>query len=86
MKTIIVDENQTIYDIAMEYYGNIEALEEIISLNPDISNDLHGLERKPEVFHFDLPITNGSELIIDEESELVQKKYSKRNNRPGNHF
>ena len=39
MKTITSKPNQTVYDIALEQYGNVEAVGEIVDNNPHLVND-----------------------------------------------
>ena len=74
---IITENNQTIYDIAVQHYGTVEAIGEILSLNPDIKNDAKGSNADVSDFHFDLPIAEGSRLIIDEKSPLMKKNITK---------
>lgn len=51
-------ENQTVFDIAKQYYGNIEAVAEILENNPQI------------VVSIDEPIPVGTMINIDTESKL----------------
>ena len=43
MRTISVKDNQTVLDIAMQYYGTVEAVSEILDINPGIKNDATSL-------------------------------------------
>lgn len=63
---IKVTDHQTVFDIAMQYYGNIEAVAEILSLNPAICNELH------REFEIDRPVMSGSDIAIDSSSLLMR--------------
>jgi hypothetical protein len=39
MKQILANKKQTVYDIAVQEYGNVEAVFQIISDNPTIENE-----------------------------------------------
>jgi hypothetical protein len=71
MKKITVLPNQTLYDLAIQYYGTVEATDELFALNPELKND-----PERENFHFDLPIATG-EIVINEESRLIKKNIVK---------
>jgi len=73
MGTVTTENNQTLFDLAVQYYGTVEAAGEILSLNPDIRNDPKGNNVDISDFYFDLPIVAGSRLIIDEKSPLMKK-------------
>jgi len=77
MKTIQTENNQTVYDIAVQYYGTVEAVREILSFNPDIRNDAKSNNMDVSDFHFDLPVVAGSKLIIDEKSLMMKKNIIK---------
>ena len=83
MKTIINIDNQTIYDLAVQHYGNVEAVGEILALNPDITNDAKGenIDVSTE-FWLDLPIVAGSRLVIDDSSYLQRKNTVKEITEP----
>ncbi|KAA6327240.1 hypothetical protein EZS27_023765 [termite gut metagenome] len=68
MKKIAVLPSQTLYDLALQHYGTVEAVGELFALNPDLRN-----EGDQEDFYFDLPVSTGAEITIDEESRLVKK-------------
>jgi len=73
MKTITTTENQTIFDIAVQHYGNVEAVQEILQLNPQITNDTKGYNVDDNIFQFDLPVRSNSQLTIDEDSIYLKK-------------
>ena len=73
MTTIQTEDNQTIFDLAVQHYGTVEAIGEILRLNPDMKNDAKGYNVDIPDFHFDLPIAAGSRIIIDEKSTLMKK-------------
>ncbi|KAA6339869.1 hypothetical protein EZS27_012234 [termite gut metagenome] len=67
MKKVAVLSNQTLYDLAVQHYGTVEATGELFALNPDIRNT-----PEREDFCFDLPIQPG-EIVMNEESRLIKK-------------
>lgn len=73
MKAITTTENQTIFDIAVQHYGNVEAVQEILQLNPQITNDTKGYNVDDNIFQFDLPVRSNSQLTIDEDSIYLKK-------------
>jgi len=73
MKTITTTENQTIFDIAVQYYGNLEAVEEILQLNPQIENELQGDAVDNAMFQWDLPVKRNSQLVMDKNSPYLKK-------------
>lgn len=76
MKTITTEPNQTIYDIATQWYGNPEAATEIVMLNPTLANDpaaaaAVGINTVTDrCFYFDLPIEAASQIVINPMSHL----------------
>lgn len=80
MKTILVVDNQTIFDIAAQHYGTLEAVKEILALNPEIENDSKGYNVEPGEFQFDLPVRVNSLLTINENSSLINKNLLKEIN------
>jgi len=74
---IITENNQTLFDLAVQHYGTLEAIGEILFLNPDIRNDTKGNDVDVSDFYFDLPVAAGSLLIIDEKSPLIKKNIIK---------
>jgi hypothetical protein len=81
MKTILIVENQTVFDVAAQYYGTIEATKEILTLNPQIEND-PAYNADSNEFQFDLPVKANSLLTIDENSSLINKNLLKEINEP----
>lgn len=77
MKTIIVKENQTVYDLAAQYYGTSEALGEILRNNPSLINEdkakiQAGIDAvQNNYFYLDLPVRAGSVVLIDTDSPLM---------------
>lgn len=79
MKTVTVKRNQTLYDIALEQYGTCEAVGEILSLNPRLTNDpaalcAKGIDSMRETaFYIDIAVKPGTHLTVDENSTLIRK-------------
>lgn len=79
MKEIKVLPCQTIYDIAVMYYGTCQAVGEILSNNPEISNEdafkvALGIDSaRDKEFYPDLPVKSGSTILIDTDSRLIKK-------------
>ena len=63
---IKVTKNQTIYDIAKQYYGNVEAVAEVFEMNPNICNTQH------VEYQIDKPILVGSWIEINDRSYLKE--------------
>lgn len=79
MKEIKATENQTVYDVAVMYYGTCEAVGEILRNNPELANDAKaktalGIDAVSDAaFYPDLPIRPGSIIRIDTDSRLIRK-------------
>lgn len=79
MKTIKTTPNQTIYDLAVKWYGTTEAVTEIAANNPDMKNDPAALAAlgidyiNDNGFYFDAPLMPGSAISIDTGSTLLQQ-------------
>lgn len=79
MKEIKTAENQTLFDIAVMYYGTCEAADEIIRNNPELANDGRaktalGIDAVSDsAFYPDLPIRPESVIRIDADSRLIRK-------------
>lgn len=78
MKRVTAKVNQTIYDVAIEQYGTCEAVGKLMQDNPDMENDLQavteaGIEESDRSFYFDLPLPEGSTLLVDTDSRLIEK-------------
>jgi len=71
--------NQTIIDLALKHYGNVEAIEEILNNNPHLLTDYtamqdNDLPYQPNVINLSLPFIADQVLYIDEESDLYNVK------------
>lgn len=89
MKKVKINNNQTLLDVAMEYYGTAEALGEILLNNPRIKNDINALidtDRQINEFHPDIKLEIGSTLLIDDDSRQVKKITVKKINRSVNTY
>ncbi len=89
MKTVEVIDNQTLLDVAMEYYGSAEALGEILANNPDLSNDMEALiaaDRSTSDFYPDIKLASGSVVYIDDESRILKKNVVKKIDRSVNTY
>ena len=78
MKVIKAKQNQTIYDIALEQYGNAEAVAEIMAGNPDLTNDPATLAEigmnvvEDNGFYMDCALLAGTAVRIDTDSPLMR--------------
>lgn len=77
MKTITAKLNQTIYDIALEQYGNVEAVAEIMANNPGLQNDPEALaalalDPGPDGFYMTVALPVGFSVVIDPDSILIR--------------
>lgn len=81
MKTVKVKPNQSLFDLAAEHYGTLEALAELLDNNPDLENDMSALNeadvsttgnRVP--FRLDVAVKTNFALRIDETSRLLDGK------------
>lgn len=73
MKQITVSPNQTLLDIAMQYYGNIEVLGKLLADNPTLNNDPAALAAEGYAagdFYPNLPLRPGMLIAIDDQSRL----------------
>ena len=79
MKKVTVRRNQTIHDIAAMEYGPCEAVPEIMANNAGLENDEQAKVRmgidasKDKDFYFDLPLKQGSIVLIDTDSRSLKK-------------
>ncbi len=77
--TITVLDNQSIIDIAVNYYGTAEAIGEILSLNPNIVNAPDALEaleidaNTNLYFYLDIAIKPSTTLTIDSDSYTINQ-------------
>ncbi len=79
MKTVKAKQNQTIYDVALEQYGNVEAVGEIMVNNPDLRNDpaalaALGINALADTgFYIDASLSPGAAILInDTDSPLMR--------------
>lgn len=86
MKTITAKANQTVYDIAVQYYGTVEAVEEILRNNSGLLNDdkakiAAGIDAvKDAYFYPDLPVRISSYILIDTDSPLLMNSITREMN------
>lgn len=86
MKTITAKANQTVYDIAVQYYGTVEAVEEILRNNPELRNDdkakiTAGIDAVQDAYFYpDLPVRTGSPVLIDTGSLLLKNSITREMN------
>lgn len=80
MKIIVVKHNQSLRDIALQYYGTMEAMGEILTLNSTILiNDKKALvaigvdQINDKAFYLDVAIEEGLNLIVDNENRIINK-------------
>lgn len=84
MKTVKVLQNQSLLDLAVAHYGTVEAVSEILRLNPDIENDPAAMVEVGEnvlanpPFRLDVAVKTGFSLRIDETSKLIESKVVKK--------
>ncbi|MFI3322081.1 MAG: hypothetical protein R3Y50_06105 [Rikenellaceae bacterium] len=89
MKTVNVEDNQTLLDIAMQYYGNAEAIGELLSNNPHLTNDAQSVieeNRSLADFYPDITLKIGLAVYIDDDSQLVRKTVVKKIDRSVNTY
>lgn len=76
MKTVTVKPNQTVFDILVEQYGTCEALAEFLGNNPDLENELgadgRAMPEAKRIFRFDLPLKDGSTVLIGTDSRQIK--------------
>lgn len=81
---VTVKPNQTIFDLAAQYYGTCEAVSEILGNNPELTNEdaaktAAGIDAvSDDSFYFDLPVKTGTVIKIDTDSRLLQKSVIKQ--------
>ena len=76
MKTVTVKPNQTVFDILVGQYGTCEALAEFLENNPDLENepgtDGRDVPVAERIFRFDLPLKEGSTVLIGTDSWQIK--------------
>ena len=81
MKTIEVQADQTVLDLAMQHYGTAEGVSEILSLNPSLENDPQRVAeegREAGAFDPDLRLTPGQSVLIDDGGTVIKKSVVKK--------
>lgn len=84
MKKVKVKPNQTVMDIALEQYGTLEAISEILVNNPELTNDAGALAQlgidavNSSGFYPDIMLEADQEIRIDENSELIRSNVIKQ--------
>lgn len=79
MKTIKAQRNQSLRDIALQYYGTQEALGELLTNNPELKNDPAALSAlgidalSEDGFYVDAALLSGLAVRIDTDSKRVQQ-------------
>lgn len=88
MGSITVIKNQTIYDICLQAYGTVEALSEILALNPDLQNDplakiSLGIDPITNTsFFLHLALKPDLEVIVNTDSPLINANVLKELTEP----
>ena len=83
MKTIKTVTNQTLFDVAVKYYGNTEAVGEIMANNPGLRNDpaalaALGIDYMADGgFYLDAALLAGQKVAIDTDSSLLKQATAK---------
>lgn len=74
VKTIKSLANQTLYDVALAYYGTAEAVGELLELNPSLANDPGALGAlgigNMDDYYLDVALLAGQDIDIDTDSAL----------------
>ncbi|SUE33680.1 hypothetical protein [Rikenella microfusus] len=79
MKTIRTVSNQTVFDLAVKYYGTCEAVAELIGNNPGLRNDPAALATlgidyvADGGFYADAALLAGQEVRIDNDSRTLRQ-------------
>lgn len=81
MKTIEVQADQTILDLAVQHYGTADGIGEILRLNPILENDPKRLAvegRLMDAFYPDLRLKPGQSVQIDDAGTVIRKSVVKK--------
>lgn len=81
MKTIEVQADQTILDLAVQHYGTADGIGEILRLNPTLENDPKRLAvegRLMDAFYPDLRLKPGQSVQIDDAGTVIRKSVVKK--------
>lgn len=89
MDKIVVQENQSLRDIAIASYGTMEAIEEILNLNNEsLVNDKKALSAVgidyviDKAFYLDVALEAGLVITIDPNSRLIKRNMMRDLNTP----
>ena len=80
----LIKRNQTIFDVAVEYYGTIEAVGELLANNPDLKNDPLALADKgidalsDDTLYLDIALDPESYVWIDSDSLMIKQITTKQ--------
>lgn len=81
MKTVSIQENQTLLDVALQYYGSAEAISDILQHNPGLKNPASALVKEGRPLgrlYPDIKLEPGFRLRIDDDSRLQKKTVVKK--------
>lgn len=73
---VIIKDNQTVLDIAVQHYGNAAAVAEILWNNPQLTNDIPAVIMEgyePGDFYPHIKLKPGQKATIDEDSSYMKK-------------
>lgn len=80
MKQITVKANQSLRDIALEHYGTLEAMGQIVALNePVLKNDARALVAigvdylQDSSFYLDVALEPGLTIQVNNRSDIIDK-------------
>jgi len=69
MQSIKAVKNQSLFDLAIQLYGNIDAVQELLTLNPDLITDYSGSTSYDDI-DLGYPVQAGQTVFYDETSSL----------------
>lgn len=76
-----IQNNQTLLDVAVKYYGSADAIGELLLNNPTLQNDAEALLSagcQVGEFRPDIKLSSGSMVLIDTDSRLIKKTVIKK--------
>lgn len=70
MRTITTLKNQTVFDIAIQHYGDVALFDKVVEMNTGLRNDYSaatasGVQFDYEVFDMSFPLLPGQQVLID---------------------
>lgn len=83
MKTVKTVPNQTLFDVAVKYYGTCEAVSELLANNPGLRNDPAALAAlgvdyvTDAAFYPDAALLAGQDIQIDTDSRILKQSIVK---------